>query len=847
MCSTGSSRWNKEAARQRRIYRNIRTTVSPTALRSSFTENHYQPSGMGNSQLMHCRSVRAIHPVAVVLIFCAADSVADVDFNRDVRPILSDKCFHCHGPDEAAREADLRLDLESSVKSDRDGSFVVKPGDVANSELIRRITAHDESELMPPSETNKPLSLAEIRTLREWVSQGAPWSQHWAFVAPVRHDPPVVRNTTWPSNRLDHFILSGLEHQQLEPSVDADSITLLRRVSFDLTGLPPSEETANHFAKKHDTDSYNDLVDELLASPHFGERMAMYWLDLVRYADTVGYHGDQDQNISAYRDWVIDAFNDGTPFDQFTREQLAGDLLEIPTVSQRVATGYNRLLQTTHEGGLQQKEYRAIYAADRVRNISAVWMGATVGCAQCHDHKFDPYTAKDFYALAAFFDDIDDEKHFSNGTNSLPTRRDPELEIPTTEQTTELARLDAELAVLNNAKAKDLTPDEEQSRDRKLKAAVDARKQYADKVRRTMVTVALTTPRITRVLPRGNWLNETGEVVAPAVPEFLQAALSSDRRLTRLDLANWLVDAEHGAGLLTARVMVNRLWYLFFGTGLAADLDDFGGQGEPPVHPELLDRLAHELVDSQWNLKAVIRLIVTSHAYRQTSVCSPELLQQDPNNRLYARQSAFRLPAESVRDNALAISGLLQRQIGGLSVKPYQPAGYYRHLNFPVRKYTSDTDDRQWRRGLYVHWQRQFLHPMLKAFDAPSREECTAQRTRSNTPLAALTLLNDPTFVEAARAFATRCLQVNADAEDNRLTWAFQTAVTRPPTTAELQVLAALLVKNRELLKDQAAAASSLVQVGISKPDGGIDTTELAAWTAVCRAILNLAETNTRN
>lgn len=784
---------------------------------------------------------------AVFLLFCRAVSAADVDFNRDVRPILSDKCFHCHGPDESTREADLRLDLESSVRGTADSVVVVEPGDVDNSELIRRILSHDESEVMPPVEANKPLSAKEIQILRQWVTDGASWSRHWAFVGPVRHDPPAVASAKWPSGWIDQFVLSRLEQQMLNPSADADSITLLRRISFDLTGLPPSVDMALAFEESANRDAYEQAVDQLLASPHFGERMAMYWLDLVRYADTVGYHGDQDQNASAYRDWVIDAFNDDLPFDQFTREQLAGDLMVNPTLRQRVATGYNRLLQTTHEGGLQKKEYRAIYAADRVRNVSAVWMGATVGCAQCHDHKFDPYTAKDFYSLAAFFDDIDDEQHFSNGTNSLPTRRDPELDVPTAKQTAELATLDAKLAKLNKAATeKGLADGEVEKRLNAVKTAIAARKQYAGQVRRTMVTVALKTPRVTRVLPRGNWLDETGDVVAPAVPEFLQAASAPGKRLTRLDLANWFVDAKDGAGLLTARVMVNRLWYLFFGTGLAADLDDFGGQGEPPVHPELLDRLAHELVESDWDLKAVIRLIVTSRTYRQSSVCSPELAELDPDNRLYARQSTFRLPAEFVRDNALAISGLLHPEVGGLSVKPYQPAGYYRHLNFPQRKYETDGDDRQWRRGLYVHWQRQFLHPMLKAFDAPSREECTAQRSRSNTPLAALTLLNDPTFVEAARSFAAGCLDADVASDQARVVWAFQHAVIRRPTTAETQILIDLLEKNRGLLAGHVNAAKLLLAVGNSKPVDGVDETELAAWTGVCRAILNLAETNTR-
>lgn len=794
-------------------------------------------------------NMQSLLQTTFALIACCVPACSqDVNFARDVRPILSDKCFHCHGPDEATREADLRLDQEESVMADREGALVVKPGDLTKSGLIHRILSSDESEIMPPPETKKPLTEEEIETLQQWVAQGAAWSQHWAFEKPIRKQPPAVKNAAWPANWIDQFIQTRLEKEGLTPSTDADATTLLRRVSFDLTGLPPDSGLVEKFAGDHSPEAFEKLVDHLLASPHYGERMAMYWLDLVRYADTVGYHGDQDQNIFPYRDWVINAFNNGMPFDQFTREQLAGDLLENPTVQQQIATGYNRLLQTTHEGGLQKKEYRAIYAADRVRNVSAVWMGATVGCAQCHDHKFDPYTSKDFYSLAAFFDDVDDEKHFVNGTNALPTRREPELKLPTPEQQRQLKDLDAKITQLQKQVAEKELSDEEQKRRKKaLDSAVADRKKIDGQVVRTMITVSLPNPRTTKVLPRGNWLDESGEVVMPAVPEFLQAASDPNRQLSRLDLANWFVDAENGNGLFTARVMVNRLWYLFYGSGLAADLDDFGGQGEAPVHPELLDRLAHELVESNWNLKAVIKLMVTSRTYRQSSVASQQLRDRDPNNRLYGRQSSFRLPAEMVRDNALAVSGLLQKEIGGPSVKPYQPEGYYRHLNFPTRKYQSHTDNRQWRRGVYVHWQRQFLHPMMKAFDAPSREECSAQRTRSNTPIAALTLLNDPTFVEAARAFASRCLEQSAATDSDRCSWAFQEAVSRLPSKDELNVLTQLLQQNRQLLTERQSDAEALTNVGISEPDRRPEAIELAAWTAVCRALLNLAETNNRN
>lgn len=775
----------------------------------------------------------------------------EINFNRDVRPILSDKCFQCHGPDEASRKAKLRLDDETAVKAERDGIVIVRPNDPAGSELVRRILSDDESEIMPPHESGKPLSAKEKRTLQRWIEEGATWSKHWAYEMPVRNDAPSVNDANWPRNWIDKFILSRLEFERLSPSVDADRVTLLRRVCFDLTGLPPTESMAKEFLADNSVDVYERLVDQLLSSPNYGERMAVFWLDLVRYADTVGYHGDQTQNISPYRDWVINAFNTNQPFDDFTRDQLAGDLSHNPSTDQIIATGYNRLLQTTHEGGLQAKEYRAIYAADRVRNVSAVWMGATVGCAQCHDHKFDPYTSEDFYSLSAFFADVDDETHFTAGSNANPTARDPELELPTADQKTQLADI---MSRHNAAKAKLETKGMSEA---ELKAIRDSIKDIDAELkrlrlgfRRSMITVPLKTPRVVRILPRGNWLDESGPIVAPNVPKFMESLTDANgprHRVNRLDLANWLVDAENVSGLLTARVMVNRLWALGFGSGLSGRLDDFGGQGEPPVHPELLDRLAHEFVESGWNVKAIMKLIVTSRTYQQSSVGRSDLLDLDPNNRLYARQSTFRRPAEMIRDNALAISGLLVPGIGGPSVKPYQPEGYYRHLNFPERTYQQDNDDQQWRRGVYVHWQRQFLHPMLKAFDAPSREECTAQRMQSNTPMAALVLLNDPTFVEAARAFAARSLANDIGTDDQRLARAFKHALTREPAVQELGVLRRLLKENRESFDMRPEDAVSFLNIGLTKPGIGHDERELAAWTAVCRAILNLAETNSRN
>lgn len=757
---------------------------------------------------------------------------AEIDFNRDVRPILSDKCFACHGPDEKHRKADIRFDDAKEALA----SGAIVPGKPAESSFIARITTDDERDRMPPKKSGKKLSGAEIETLRKWVAGGAKYAPAWAYVAPASREIPKTKHPT--SNWIDAFLFARLEREGLSPSPEADRRTLVRRLYFDLTGLPPTPAEVEAFVNDKAADAYEKLVDKLLASEHYGERMAMYWLDLVRYADTVGYHGDQDHHATPYRDYVIDAFNLNVRFDRFTREQLAGDLLPNPSTDQKIATCYNRLLQTSHEGGVQPKEYLAIYAADRVRNLSAVWMGATVGCAQCHDHKFDPYTAKDFYSLAAFFADVDEEKHLrGGGADTVPTKRAPEIPVHTRRERERLADLEAKIAALGKPE------DEEQ---KKQLAALTKQRDALKKAQRlVMVTQALKEPREVRLLPRGNWLDDSGPVVQPAIPAFL-GRLETKGRATRLDLANWLTDAKTGAGGLTARVFVNRLWYLFFGAGLSKSLEDFGGQGEPPTHPELLDQLAVEFVASGWDVKHVVKFIVTSRAYRQSSQASPALRERDPENRLLARQGSWRLPAESIRDNALFVSGLLVLDVGGASAKPYQPPGFYRHLNFPKREYVSDADAKQWRRGVYVHWQRQYLHPMLKAFDASTREECAAQRARSNTPLAALVLLNDPTFVEAARVLAQRVLVDGGRSDAERLGYAFRQVTSRKPDDTESKVLQKLLEKNRTIYKADAAAAASLLKIGQSPLAKDADAPELAAWTAVCRALLNLAETITR-
>jgi hypothetical protein len=656
---------------------------------------------------------------------------------------------------------------------------------------------------------------------------------------------PAARDSTgrdaWARNEVDLYLWQRWEQEDLRPSPAADGATLVRRLYFDLTGLPPMPEEIDAFLQDDHPQAYERLVDRLLESPHYGERMAMYWLDLVRFANSVGYHGDQEQPISPYRDWVIKAFNDNLPFDRFTTEQLAGDLLPEPTTDQRIATGYNRLLQTSHEGGVQQQEYLAKYSADRVRNFSQVWMGATMGCAECHDHKFDPYSQRDFYRLAAFFADVDDMRTFKGGDTS-PTKREPELMVLSPLVQDEIERLRARLAEIEAASTGE-DGDGAAADSPQLKALRDQIAALEGQQQRTMITEHVE-PRIIRVLNRGDWMDDTGEIVQPGAPEFLPAVEPAGERATRLDLAQWLMAPENP---LTARVFVNRMWYLFFGVGLSRSLEDNGAQGEAPTDPELLDWLAVEFRESGWDVQHMVRLIVASRAYRQASLVSPEMRESDPENRLFARQGRYRMPAEMIRDNALAVSGLLTDGLAGGTSHPYQPAGYYTHLNFPRRDYTADADWHQYRRGVYVHWQRQYLHPMLKAFDAPTREECTAQRPVSNTPLSALVLLNDPTFVEAARLFAARMLTEGGETDEARLRWGWRAALGREAADGEVESLRTLVEASRAEYGAHPAVAEELLSVGLSPRPEAMDAVELAAWTNAARAMFNVSEFITRN
>ncbi|MGA1014599.1 MAG: PSD1 and planctomycete cytochrome C domain-containing protein [Limisphaerales bacterium] len=759
-----------------------------------------------------------------------------IDFTTTIAPILSDHCFFCHGPDSAERQAGLRLDTATGATQDLGGTAAIVPGDIQASELIARIRSTDPDEQMPPPETGKALNPDQIMALETWIAQGAPYQEHWAYKQPIRPSLPEVVDTKWPRGAIDAFILSKLEKRGLTPSPEADPETLARRVHLDLTGLPPTRRDMERFRAMKDMDrEWSHYVDQLLSRPSHGERLAVFWLDLVRFADTVGYHGDQDHSISPYRDYVIKAFNENMPFDQFTLEQLAGDLLPDATLWQRVASGYNRLLQTSHEGGVQDKEYLAKYAADRVRNFGLVWLGATTGCAECHNHKYDPFTQANFYELAAFFADLKQQGAY-NASNTIPTTRLPEIKAWNLSQYAQWEALEKALSKVSDQAHLDKTD----------QRVLEQRMQALEASFAPCMVSESMTPRPTRVLPRGNWLDESGQLVSPSTPSFLPP-MRATAEPSRLDLAQWLFEAKHP---LTGRVLMNRLWKLFFGEGLSRVVEDLGAQGSPPSHPQLLDWLAVEFEASGWDIRHMIRLMVHSRAYRQSSAINPKIEESDPDNRWLARQQAFRIQAEFVRDQALQVSGLLTTVLGGESAKPYQPQGYYQHLNFPQRSYEPDSGSQQYRRGVYTHWQRGFLHPMLKAFDAPSREEGTASRNISNTPLAALVLLNDPSFVEAAGHLAQRILREADPNPEGRIRWAWQEVLSREPTQAETQALMEFFEQeSKAFSKNPSMAQQWISSAGLrefSKATNGDAYFQIAPWMSVARALLNLHESMTR-
>jgi hypothetical protein len=798
--------------------------------------------------------------------------VRRVSYTREVRPILENACFGCHGSDARTRKGGLRLDARGhAVRS------AIVPGDAARSLLLQKVACSEADGRMPPAASGKPaLTGAQIDLLRRWIDQGALYQEHWAFVPPVRPAVPAVRNRQWVRNPIDAFIVAEHEKHGLTPAPEADRRTLLRRLSYDLTGLLPTPAEVEAFASSP-PGAYEEWVDKLLDSPHFGERMAVLWLDLVRYADTDGYSGDAQRSVWPYRDWVINAFNRNLPFDQFTIRQLAGDLVPGATRQDLVASGYNRLLMTSNEACANEQERRAQYQADRVRNVSTVWLGLTLGCAECHDHKFDPLTARNFYRLGAFFADVQENgvgkpeptpmltpaqeevlawhdrrlRRIEDRLRNLPGLEPAvqDLDRRAAEETAKGKDLPTEVLAALQTKAADRTP--EQVRvllwhlqpdvpDLKLTLVDLGATQFLRQLFLNSFPVTLTTRsgprRVVRVLHRGNYLDQSGEVVGPGLPEVLSGGYPLGDEPTRLELAKWLVAADNP---LVPRVFVNHLWRIAFGKGLVATPEDFGTRGSPPTHPELLDWLAVEFREGGWNVKAMLRRLVTSSTYRQSSLVPAAERQRDPKNVWLARQDSWRFEAEFVRDSALAAAGLLVDKVGGPSVSPYQPDGFW------VDKFyvTSQGED-QHRRGLYTFWSRNYLHPAMQLFDAPPRRTCCAERSRSATPLQSLVLLNDPSCVEAARVLACRVMR--AAPPSDRLACAFRLTLAREPSPAESRVLEALYQRHLEEFRRDRDRAIALTSTGQAPGAPDLDVAEWAAWTSVVRAILNLHETVTR-
>lgn len=1067
----------------------------------------------------------------------AQQTTRRIDFNRDIRPILSDKCFSCHGPDATNLKIKLRLDSESSATADLGrGRQAVVPGNVEKSLLVQRITHSNEAMRMPPADSGRQLTAAEIELLTEWIRQGARWQQHWSFVTPTRPALPKVQNTDWPKNAIDYFVLARLEAEGLQPSPEADRATLLRRVSFDLTGLPPTAKELDEFLADASPNAYEKVVDRLLASPRYGERMAFRWLDAARYADTNGYQIDGDRSAWRWRDWVIEAFNANKPFDEFVVEQLAGDLLPNPTLDQRIATAFNRNHRINAEGGIVPEEYRIEYVIDRVDTTSTVFMGLTFGCARCHNHKYDPLSQKEFYQLSAYFNSIDEDGHSFDWGNSPPV-----MAAPTREQQVQLQQFSQQISAAENEynqlakkasgkerdwekslaksteKNRQWFPEEKlivrvpfdeqqtpvfnpsdrafhnqeeikkkekigepggykdseprfvasplgqgtafdgklyfdgglnadfrykstsgdyrerftiaawvypeseaagsivtkvsdaaaeiengvpradgyglyflngklhfnmvfrwgedtlraetqeplplrqwqhvavvfdglkQWEDRlqifvngqkaKLKwnqrnfyllfgnsrntlkigagggpqfrfkgaldevrmysralntdevaalacadsletiAAIPAKKRstaqawklhraflnsaaleelkqahaklaelreqrqkFEDDLPPLMVMQEMPQPRPAQVLRRGAY-DAPGETVARAVPAVLPP-MASELPNNRLGFARWLVSKEHP---LTARVTVNRFWQMLFGAGLVKTTEDFGSQGELSTHPELLDWLAAEFRDGAkaWDVKALLKTIVMSATYRQSSKQNPQSV--DPGNRLLSRGSRFRLSAEMIRDQALLVSGLLAEKLGGPSVKPYQPDGLYKDMAFSgLTNYNTDKGEGLWRRSLYTFWKRTVLSPTMQVFDASAREFCTVRDTRTNTPLQSLNLMNDVTYIEAARMLAERMLKEGGATAEQRLAWAFRVITSRQPNAAEINALVRNLNSQLEFFGRNAAEAEKLLSVGERRNDQALNRTQLAAYATTASLLLNLDEVITR-
>jgi hypothetical protein len=836
------------------------------------------------------------------LAVCAGAAAAEpgptaVDFNRDIRPILAENCFYCHGQDGNKRQADLRLDDRAAAVS----AGAIVPGNTGASTVLERIRSSDPDVQMPPPTSNRKLSDEQKQLLERWIAAGAEYAPHWGFVPPSRPAVPAVSRAEWPRNDVDRFVLARLEREGLAPSPEADRPTLIRRLHADLVGLPPTPAEVDAFVADADPEAYEHLVDRLLASPHYGERLALSWLDAARYADSNGFQQDGDTWQWMWRDWVVRALNADMPFDRFSTEQLAGDLLPNATAEQKIATGFNRNHLLNGEGGAIAEEQRFNNLFDRVDTTSTTWLGLTMACAQCHDHKYDPLTQADYYRLLDAFNRVPESgtpTRFSARIRVAP----PVLELPSEAQTQKLAELEAKKTalegdarpVIDSAFAawraglfadgepadgadlpRNLTPllrkpeaertdADRKSIDSQLRSHFEA-KVKADVVKSLPQVVAFETakkefdeykgdqlprpmvmsddkPRETKVLDRGDYLSPKGDAVVFAPPSFLPP-LPAGAPANRLGLARWLFAPEHP---LTARVQVNRMWQHFFGMGLVKTTEDMGVQSEYPAHLPLLDWLAVEFRERGWSQKQLHRLLVTSATYRQASRITADHLAKDPENRLFARASRFRMPSLVLRDVALSASGLLDGRLGGPPVYPYQPDEIWEALAITKERdftYPASHGADLYRRSLYTFWRRT-VNP-ANMFDAANRQTCSVRTSRTCTPLHALTTLNDPTWVEASRVLAERAIKTAADV-DGRLAFAFRRILGRRPTDYDMTAIRRMYERQLAVYRADGDAAKQLLGIGESPRDETLDAAAHAAMSGVCLGIFNLDEALTR-
>ena len=785
------------------------------------------------------------------IIFCLTITSlysAEIKFNRDIRPILSDRCFHCHGPDKNDRKGHIRLDIpdgKDGAYRIRKGSQGIKPGDPENSEVWQRIITDDQDDIMPPPKSHKKvLNDKERKLIKQWIKEGAKYEEFWAFTTINMPKIPAVKNKNYVANAIDNFVIKKLDEKGLKPSTTADKRTLLRRVTFDLTGLAPTAEEIKNFLNDNSDNAYEKVVDRLLKSPRYGEHMAKYWLDLVRFADTNGRHHDHYRDMTPYRDWVIRSFNSNIPFNNFVKYQIAGDLYKKPTKDQLIASGFNRLHLIIDRGTALPEESFFQNVVDRVSAIGTTFLGLTMECAVCHDHKYDPITMKDFYSMSAFVNNLDaaPETGGRRGTDFRRGLQPPFINLPNPTQEKTLNALEktikdvqAKLKTVKDKKVKSQLNDQ-------LRKSTKSRDNLILKMPAAMIMKERSQVRPTFMHPGGQY-DKKGAKVTRNTPGFMPP-MPKKKAYTRMDLAEWLVSDKQP---LTARVMVNRFWQQLFGVGIIKTSEDFGAQGEWPSHPDLLDYLSFTYKKNNWNTKAIMKLMVMSNTYKQTSKASPETYKKDPENRLLARGSRFRMDSEMIRDQILQASNLINLQMYGKSVKPPQPAGLWKAVNMPgsfPRLYVADKGNQIYRRSVYTFWKRGMPPPQMSIFNAPSRETCTARRERTNTPLQALLLMNEEQYFIAAAKIALEFVNKSKLNDKQKIEAIYERLISKKPDEREFKILYQGLVNLKKIYKSSPEEADKIAKaVDLTSTK---NKTELAAYTMLVNAMFNLDKFKTR-